>query len=140
MARTNSDAVKAILLLDYDSKRSPDLAAFIETASALVDDVVDCAAEKGVALTDARLELIERWLAAHLYKMSDKDVTSSSQQGASASFTGQFGMGFDATRYGQMATRIDSSGCLDNIDKTQEASMEWLGKPPSEQIPYDQRD
>lgn len=140
MARTTSSAVQAVLIGQYDSVENYDLTPFIEVASAVVDDVYECAFDKGVTLSATRLELIERWLAAHFYKLSDKGFASSSQQGASASYDGQTGMGFDATLYGQTASRLDSSGCLENLDKTQEASLDWLGKPPSTQIPYDQRD
>lgn len=138
--RTDSDAVKAILLLDYDSVRTPDLSPFIEAASAIVDDVVTCATEKGTSINSTRQELVERWLSAHFYKQSDKEHMSSSNLGASASFAGQTAMGFMSTRYGQMACRLDSTGCLDNIDQTQEVSLDWLGLPPSEQTDYDQRD
>ena len=49
-------------------------------------------------------------------------------------------MGLDSSFYGQTAMRIDRSGMLWNIDKQQFARGVWLGKPVSEQIPYDQRD
>lgn len=139
MAATQ-EQVKAILLVDYDTKRNPDLQAFLDDAALFVADIVTCAATKGLTVSTARQDALQKWIAAHLYKMSDKDMTSSSQQGASASYTGQFGMGFDATRYGQMATRLDNTGCLDNIDKTQEVSLDWLGLRPSEQTPYTERD
>lgn len=140
MARTTDTAVKAILLKDYDANRVPDLTPFIEAASAIVDDIIACAAETGAAITTERRELVERWLSAHFYKMSDKEHNSASNLGASASFTGQFAMGFDSTRYGQMAQRLDNTDCLENIDKTQQVRLDWLGLRPSEQTDYDQRD
>lgn len=139
MAITQAQVI-AILLKDYDNEEQPDLSPFIEAAAAVVADVVACAVDKGLSLDATRQELIQKWLAAHFYKMSDKEFASSSQQGASASYTGQFAMGFDSTRYGQMAARLDSTGCLDNIDKTQEVSLDWLGLRPSEQTDYDERD
>lgn len=140
MARTTSAAVKAIMHLDYDSVRQPSLEPFIETASSLVDDLVECAAESDVVLSAAKLELIERWLAAHCYKQSSDQQHQSSSNKSSASYKGQSGMGFDATTYGQMAVRLDTSGCLENADKGGDASLDWLGLPPSEQTDYVDRD
>ena len=145
MSRTTSTAVQGILLSDYgplEDGTEPSLTPFIDTASAMVDDVVDCAALKDIVLTDARLELIERWLAAHLYAVSDKPYTSKSTEGASASFNGQTATYLEATLYGQTAMRLDSSNCLNAVGaaETKVASGFWLGKPPSEQIDYRDRD
>ncbi len=49
-------------------------------------------------------------------------------------------MGIEATTYGQTALTIDYSGCLTAINKRQFASATWLGKAPSEQISYEDRD
>lgn len=139
MARTDSDAVIGVLNDDYGPKADgtlPSLQAFIDTASVIVDRVVTCAAKKSITLTDSELELIERWLAAHFYSQSDKNLTSKSTEGASASFAGQTEKGFDSTLYGQTAMRIDPSNCLFTIDKTWMAKAVWLGKRPSEQTNY----
>lgn len=144
MARTTSAAVQALMLpgQDYDTLANPSLTPFIDTASALVDDVVTCAAADGVTLTAARLELIERWLAAHCYCMSDQTYASKNTEGAGASFHGQTGMHLEASKYGQMAARLDSSGCLESIAGAERkvASGFWLGKAPSGQTPYRSRD
>lgn len=143
-ARTNPDDVAALLGDNYDGVT--DLSGFIDTASAIVDQVVTMAAEKAgggtgnytsrFTLTAAVQELIERWLAAHNYALMDPLYMSKSTGGASASFQRQAGMGFESTEYGRMAIRLDFSGCLNNIDKQQFASCDWLGKAPSVQIPY----
>lgn len=141
--RTTLVKVQALLGDDYGVKEdgtSPDLQTFIDTATVIVDRVNTCASNKDITLTDAELELIERWLSAHLYTAQDKPYSSRSTAGASGQFQGQTGMGYESTRYGQEACRLDYSNCLRNIDKQQRVRLGWLGKPTSEQIPIDQRD
>jgi hypothetical protein len=84
------------------------------------------------------LELIERWVAAHAYKCSDKDFTSRTTAGASGTFAGQVGMGLEATLYGQMALRLDNHGyLLATADGgIPEAGGVWLGKNPRDQREY----
>lgn len=145
MARTTSTAVIAVLLDDYGPRGDgtlPDLTAFVETASAVVDDVEDCAAARDRTLGSTRLELIERWLAAHFYAVSDQPYRSKSTADASATFQGDTAMYFEATKYGQTAMRLDPSGCLAAIGGAAPARARafWLGKPPSEQTDYEDRD
>lgn len=135
MSRTTASAVESVLAAggDYDEERRPSLMPFIDTAAAITSRVQQCAARKGKALTLEELELVERWLAAHAYAQSDKPYTSKSTEGASASFSGQTGMGLDSTLYGQMALRVDPSGCLAAIDKRQQAGGFWLGRQARDQ-------
>lgn len=140
--RTSINAVKAVFRstvegTDYDG--TTDLTPFIETASSIVDDVATCATLKGRPLTDTKLELIERWLSAWAYCMSDRPYSSRSTGGASGSFQGQTAMHFDANYYGQMAISLDSSGCLYSMGKGMEVGITHLGKVPSERIPYEHR-
>jgi hypothetical protein len=140
MARTSSAAVQAILAGEYDGSTSLD--GYIETASAVVDDVVVCAARKALTHTAARLELIERWLAAHYYQQADPGYQAKATASASATFVGETGMYLEGTRFGQTAARLDSSGCLAAIggQTRRTAGAIWLGRPPSEQTDYHDRD
>lgn len=145
MSRTTADAVKLVLMDDHGNRRdgsTPDLTPFIDTASAFVDDAIECATEKGLTIDSTRAELLERWLAAHLYAISDKPYSSKNTEGASASFNGQTAMYFEATLYGQQVMRLDKSGCLAAVGgaEAKVAGGLWLGKTPSEQIPYWERD
>ena len=81
MARTTAKAVRILLARDYDDRRNPSLSPHIDTASALVDKLVTCAAAKGVIHSDSVLELIERWLAAFFYTRSDPIYSSRSSLG-----------------------------------------------------------
>lgn len=125
---------------DYDTVNNPDVVPYIRPASAMVNVVDQRSAGRGYGKLDPDLlKEMEVWLAAHMYCLSDKTYQSKSTQGASASFTGQTGKGFESTLYGQNALRLDFTGMLDVIDKRRFASSDWLGKPPSSQIPADQR-
>jgi hypothetical protein len=115
--RTTPEAVKGVLLRDYDRRSGPDLAPYITTASVLVDRCEAFAYRKSLTATPADLELVERWLAAHFYCVSDRTYKSKGQQGASGSFDGNTGMDLDATLYGQSARMIDPSGYLGVIGK-----------------------
>jgi hypothetical protein len=67
--RTTPAAVKAVLARDYDSVDEPSLTPYLDAASLLVGDLEDAASTAPAA---ARLELVERWLAAHYYALSDQ--------------------------------------------------------------------
>ena len=128
--RTTSDAVAAILAGHYDGET--DLTAFIEAASSIADDVAACASSEGTSLSDVKLELIERWLSGHFYAQADPFYKSKSTGKASATFTD--------TDYSKIAEQLDSSGCLADILAGGPARIDWLGKPPSSQIDYVDRD
>lgn len=135
--RTNEDDVRS--LVDSDLELS--LAPFIDTASALTDELssADTAGTMGVTM----LKQVEMYLAAHFYAaMRDPQYTSKSTSGASASFQGQTGQGFDSTYWGQTAKRLDLSGFLAKLDlpTRPKATLTWLGKPVSSQTDYEDRD
>lgn len=141
--RTNAAAVIGVLQDDYGPAEDgslPSLTPYMASASVIVDRVVTCAANKGITLDANEQEIIERWLSAWAYGESDKPYTQRTTEGASGSFAGQTGEGFCSNLYGQTACRLDWSGCLFNLDKQQRAGAAWLGKPPSQQIPYCERD
>jgi hypothetical protein len=143
MARTNTTLVQAVLGSDYGrfpqsmGGGQPDLQQYIDTATLTVDQVEVKAAAKNKALTTAQLEMIERWLAAHYYTRMDPTYTSRSTQGASGNFTQPKD---DPERYRKTAIELDTSGSLNAILNRLTAGTEWLGKPKSAQIPYDERD
>lgn len=138
MSRTDTEAVQGILGNNYDD--CTELTPFIEGASLIVARVVTCATAKGITLSSAEQEMLERYLAAHLYGHQNQFLTSKSTGGASGSFQGQTGMHLEATYYGQTAMNLlDPSGCLAAMNKRQTAGGFWAGKPPTEQTPYRDR-
>lgn len=141
--RTTTARVQAILGKDYDVGAAIDLQQYVDSATVMVDRTVTEAEERGVTLTSAEQELIERWLSAHLYCLSDKTFRQRSLGGgASATYQGVTGMGLDATFYGQTAGRIDRSGALSAIAGAvrNNLGVVWLGRAPSDQTDYVDRD
>ena len=119
--RTTAEAVGQIIAVNA----SISLTSFIEAASQLVTDNCDG--------TETQLELVERWLSAHMYAMRDPRRTSDGAGGISASYQGTVGLGFDLTHYGQMAMRFDASGGLARLNEqaksgsTKTPNVSWLG-------------
>lgn len=135
--RTTSSAVVLVLAKEYDTVNSPDLTPYIELASAVVDDVADCVAARGLTISGTRLELLERWLAAHYYNRMDPSYQSRSTLSASGAFVRD---PKNPEPFKQMALSLDTTGCLAAALNGSRASVTWLGKVPSEQTPYYQRD
>lgn len=107
MTRTTENAVKAIIEVDAGVSVLP----FIEAASALVDDV--CVPLEYDA---TRLELIERWLSAHLFACANPRVQAESAGPVSATYQARVDLGLDLTAYGQQVKLIDTKGGLAALD------------------------
>jgi hypothetical protein len=117
--RTTEAAVQGIIEVDSAIALDP----FIESASALVDDIA--------ALEDppnaTRLELIERYLSAHFYTLRDPRVTSEKAGPVSANYQSKVDMGLNTSHYGQMAISLDNSGLLTSASKGKVAGgVVWL--------------
>lgn len=127
--RTNEDNVILILKDNYDD--GDDLEIFIADANAMVD--LYCV-DSGYSA--AVLELIERYVAAHLYQMiNDKEIqyqigTSGSGGGGAVGIkiASKIDLGFDYTIYGQTAKRWDKAG---NLAKADEIAKNGGGVTPS---------
>lgn len=111
MARTTPNAVNNILETNIGDT---DLTPFIETANLIVTEHLTAAAITP-ALSAARLELIERWLAAHFVRVREERVTEMSAAGTRTKYEGQDGMGLRATKYGQQAIALDPTGILSGL-------------------------
>lgn len=127
MARTTAAKVKAILGPQYDTIANLDLTAFIDTASLMVDQLVECAAAKNKTLSDSNLEVLETWLTAHFYGSADQFQASRLTGRSEVLFQGITNQGLDSTFYGQNAMRLDPSGCLGATNRIVEARVMWLG-------------
>lgn len=113
MATRTTQAEVVKLLEETALPEDLDLTPFIESANSLVD---------GVCLdsdyTDNRLELIERWLAAHFYSVKDPRTKQEAAKGLTETYEGQTKYGLLFTRYGQQAMVLDIDGNLAKIDAT----------------------
>jgi len=130
--RTDKDAVHNILGPHYGLVNGAllNVLPFIESANGLVDRVV--VKDTGSLMSASDLELVERWLSAHLYAHADQLYQNKSQGGASGGFQGQTGMYFSSTQYGQTALMLDYTGTLADLEKQAKegkktAGFIWLG-------------
>jgi hypothetical protein len=111
---------------------------YIRAASLVIDRVVACASAKGITLTTAEQMEMESWLAAHFYTKMDPTYASRSTDGASGSFVRDKDV---PEPFKDGALMLDPSGCLLlALNKTQRATAGWMGRPPSEQTDYADRD
>lgn len=153
--RTTSDLVIGILGSEYGPHPDPtnidgdlvypDLTPHIATANAMVDMVVSIdrttdSQRPHIYSDTTTLEIVERWLAAHFYKVFDQALSSTSKGGGSGSFQNAAkGEGFGFTKYGQQAMALDYSGVLKAIEKGAFAGIKWAGKTINEALSYAQR-
>jgi len=115
-----------------------DLTIFIDTASDVVDYIAT--QDDAAAIPLALFKRIELYLAAHFYAIKDQQVHSESTDGTSATYQGKTSEGFGATIWGAQALRMDVSGTLAAMDAGNfTPQLIWLGKPVSQQIPYQDR-
>ena len=126
--RTTSEAVADIIETDV----AIDLTPFIATSSALVTK--HCA-EKNSAYTEAELELIERWLAAHCYTVRDPRTTRENLGKLETTFQSKVDLGLNTSHYGQMAMMLDWYGGLAALNETmingggrRVVGITWLGE------------
>ena len=121
--RTSSAAVGGIIEVDA----TIDLTPFIETASALVDDIA--AGDTNSVLTDTRLELIERWLSAHFYAIRDPRTSRERADRIELTYQTKVDLNLSVTHYGQQAMILDSTGQLKLLSdgKRRTVTLTWLG-------------
>lgn len=133
MPRTTRALVGAIIELDGNIvSDDAAMAPFIATASELVTECCTGDNAPATEYSDDRLELIERWLAAHFYAMRDPRSASEGAGAVSVAYQSSVGMGFAASHYGQQVMRLDTNGGLARLDRnardgTKRPRVTWLG-------------
>jgi len=125
MARTSAASVQGII----ETEASISLTPFIEAANQLVTDV--CTSS---SYTDEKLELIERWLAAHFYAVRDMRPAEEAAGSVRQRFQYRVDLNLAVTVYGQQAMLLDTAGNLAALNKritegrTQTfGQVSWLG-------------
>ncbi len=134
MANFRTTDAKVREVLDEDNA-SILMTPFIEVANNLVTDYI--VTECGASYSATKLELIERWLSAHFYSVSDRRLASEITGRAEGVYQGKTNMGFDATLYGQQAKIIDTDGCLAKLDATEGKRIigaKWQGTKPTDRV------
>jgi len=127
MPRTTTELVLTILEID---PQLLDLSAFIEPANELVTELLEPIKRPNGTKwhSDIRLELIERWLAAHFLRIRDMTVASEQAGPVNQRFQYKVDLRLNVTLYGQQAMLLDTSGTLLALnDGKHRASVAWLG-------------
>lgn len=90
------------------------LNSFIATASLFVDENL---VGLTPALTTATLKRIELYLAGHFTAITEEGggVTKTEYGDSNETYSDVYSAGFQATRFGQMATVLDTSGTLKRL-------------------------
>lgn len=139
MPRTTKDDVEEIIELDAEIIPDDDaMAPFILVANELVTECCTGDAGPDTAYSDARLELLECWLSAHLYTNRDPRTTSEKAGSVGAAYQSKIDLGFDTSHYGQTAMRLDTNGGLAKLNADMKkgkprAGVAWLGLHPNDQ-------
>ena len=89
-----------------------DLSVFAEDAHVVVSETIPAN-----ALSEARLTLLEKYLAAHFAAMRDKQKTSEHIGPASTSYEGQTGLYLTFTHFGQQVMVLDPTGSFAALDQ-----------------------
>lgn len=123
MARTTSILVSGII----EVEAAIDLTPFISVANELVTEVCGTAGH-----TDERLELIERWLAAHFYTNRDPRPVTEKAGPTSATYQSAVALNLATSHYGQTAMALDTSGELAAYNASlgsgkRTVGVTWLG-------------
>lgn len=129
MARTTTDDVEEIL----EMTPGLDVTPYITAANLLITRVNTCATNKGITLTSAELEQMERWMAAHFYTVRDQRYIEKWTEKAKGMFDRK-------NDYAATAKALDPSGCLAAFLSGKRLVAAWLGKAPSDQTDYEDRD
>lgn len=126
-----------VRLINTEINPLVDLAPFIEMASGLVDELCTGDAGPTPPYDVGRLELIERWLAAHFHTNMDPRLEQEKTGEASGKYRGKTDLGLLSSLYGQTAVQLDTNGGLarNNRANTRPASrgdglkteLLWLG-------------
>lgn len=131
MARTTATNVKKIIEVDATIiVVDADMDAFIDVANELVTEM--CTGTTNgpkTAYTASRLELIERWLAAHFYAIRDPRVKSEKAGPVGVNYQEKVDLNLSVTTYGQQAQMLDTNGGLKSLDKNTAHNVQvlWLG-------------
>lgn len=124
--RSNCDLVKNAL--QGVARDGVDFSQFVADASVIVDLIETNASDASITMSDALLINIETYLAAHLYALAYPQGHEKEAGRSRVKYGGKHDLGFDYTRWGQMAKRWDISGTLQNMDEGLVfIGIDWLG-------------
>lgn len=134
MPRTTSLLVGGIIEVDSSITVDP----FIDVANELVTEC--CTGDNGpdTEYTETRLELIERWLAAHFYAIRDMRPDNEKAGSVAEKYQYKVDLYLANTMYGQQALILDTNGGLAALNQATENGsprkivIAWLGAEEGE--------
>lgn len=129
--RTTSKMVIDILGSNYDNINCPSLIPYLKTANQVVTRVIDCIEQLDDDLTIDEAAMMEAWLAAYFYTITDP-IYKSKQTGNSSATYGD-------RSYLDGALALDPTSCLSSQMKGTYIGFTWLGKTPADQVDVDDR-
>ena len=112
------------LIFDTDLT-DPELVAFIASAGVLVGP--DGCDLLGKGVTAATIDEVQKWLAAAFATANDPRVESHRTSGHTVDFESKIDLGLNSSRFGQIAMRLDPTGCLSQKDKA--GRIPFLARP-----------
>lgn len=122
--RTTAELVRLI----SDVSSNTNIEAFIDTAS-MMTDLLEEKDTKGI-LGDQQLELIERWLSAHMLTLTiNRQALASEKQIDVAKIKWDIqtvGNDLTSTAYGQQAMALDTTGNLEGLYGEKVYTL-WIG-------------
>lgn len=117
-ARTTAAAVRKIIEVDgVIITADTDLDPFIEAANSIVTNACVVSLLYTSPTDDVNLELIERWLAAHVYAVRDPRTHTEKAGSVAAGYESKVDLYLANTRYGQMAMMVDTRGGLAALNR-----------------------
>jgi hypothetical protein len=127
--RTTPELVRTVV----DAPAADDLTAAVLSANELVTEV--CVP---LGYTSTRLELIERYLAAHFYLVWHPGNLIEAAGSVRQQIISKVDLGLNLTHQGQQAALLDTRGGLASLNATAagttirpKRSVVWLGKDPN---------
>lgn len=109
---TDVEAVKGIVEVDDSLYDDDALQSFVDAAAWLVQDVVLPGYANLTAPSNAKLEVIHRYLAAHMYSVTDPRSISEWVGTVRTFYEYKVDLHLNLTRFGQQAILLDTSGAL----------------------------
>lgn len=137
--RTTTGLIHGVI--EVDDITWPDLGPFIDIANELVTEVcasvtVNSDGTGSPYYSTHRLENIETWLAAHFYAVADQQIDYAKVSVLAVKYQVKLDIGFDVTKYGQQAMRLDTRGGLASLNnvtkdvkKPRKVGVIYLGTP-----------
>jgi len=125
MARATQAKVEAVIEVDTDLW-SDDLLTYAATIVGAAEDQVSSG-----TYSEDQLTFMEVYVAAHFYAVKEQKAQREKAGRSSVQYQGKYGMGLEATSWGQQALSMDAAGALAKVTGSEggvkSVGAAWLG-------------